>query len=391
MKKITERIISLILVFAIVLTVCSALTVSASEKKITQPSNFEEYEDWLEQEGYSVQRNTPIEFKAPSGKDWLLRKHFNFVTDEMVGEICEYIKEESGLDILGIITSVPETNQAVSFVVETFDIDTAAMREALYEIRFKMDEKGNQPMAVLFYFMGLYFSVMEECKAYCVPLDEENVYEIALDITLKDGTVETITTGVVFNSETGQAYGKSGNGILGTGYAFSIPEVLLYAQINAWTRDFGFCLFYDIFSYTTPFFFYETRRIKFDYDGLEWMVQIWKGNYFISNGAEIGIYSRDESSFGTYYDCATDEQMMKMSMELYHGDDLIFSRPGQLHWWLTGFKISYNLYPADSMTLKFSVEMKDKEMLDAFCNAVDKHYMRDMTYTVDGLTVNVVW
>ena len=121
------------------------------------------------------------------------------------------------------------------------------------------------------------------------------------------------------------------------------------------------------------------------------MVQIWKGNYFISNGAEIGIYSRDESSFGTYYDCATDEQMMKMSMELYHGDDLIFSRPGQLHWWLTGFKISYNLYPADSMTLKFSVEMKDKEMLDAFCNAVDKHYMRDMTYTVDGLTVNVVW
>lgn len=388
MKK---RLLSLILALSIVLTVCPIYLVSA-EENTEAPQNFEEYAEILENEGYTDRtEDKQTVLSLLKRKSLFSRKNFNFVTDDMIAEICNHIKEESGLDLLGLISSVPETNQGIDFIVGTFNIDTTAMRDALYEIRFKMDEQGNKPLAVMFYFMGLYFSVIEECKAYCIPLEEENVYEIALDIKLKDGTIETITTGVVFNSETGQAYGKDGNGILGTGYSFSIPEVLLYAQVNAWTRDFGFMLFYDIFSYTTPFFFYETRRIKFDYDGLEWMIQVWKGNYAISNGAEVGIYSRDERRFGTYYDCATDEQMMEMSMELYHGDDLIFSRPKQLHWWQTGFRLTYDTYPASSMTLKFSIDMKDEEMLNAFCDAVKNHYKNDMTYTVDGLTVNVVW
>jgi hypothetical protein len=121
------------------------------------------------------------------------------------------------------------------------------------------------------------------------------------------------------------------------------------------------------------------------------MIQLWKGNYLVSNGAEVGIYARDAKGIGSYYDCATDEQMMEMSMELYHGDDLIFSRPKQFHWWLTGFRIDDTLYPAGSMTLKFSIDMKNEEMLKAFCRAIDKHYKKDMTYTVDGLKVNVIW
>ena len=121
------------------------------------------------------------------------------------------------------------------------------------------------------------------------------------------------------------------------------------------------------------------------------MIQIWKGNYLVSNGAEIGIYSRESYRAGSFYDCATDEQMMKMSMELYHGDDLLFSRPETLHWWMTGFRISDTLYPASSMTLRFTIEMQSEEMLKAFCNAIDKHYKKDIFYTVDGLTVSVTW
>jgi len=185
--------------------------------------------------------------------------------------------------------------------------------------------------------------------------------------------------------------GKDGGSILGIGFEFSYEELLLYAQTNVWMRDFGFTVLYDLFCYTTPFFFYNTRRIKFDYNGLEWMVQIWKGNYLVSNGAEVGIYNRQPGSFGTYYDCANDEQMLNMSMKLYHGDDLILERPEQLHWWITGFKISDTLYPARHLTLDFTIEMPDEEMLAAFCEAVDNHYRNDMTYTVDGLKVNVIW
>lgn len=60
-------------------------------------------------------------------------------------------------------------------------------------------------------------------------------------------------------------------------------------------------------------------------------------------------------------------------------------------WWITGFQLSSRLYPADTMTLRFSIVMKDAEMLSAFCKAIDNHYRNDITYTVDGLTVNVTW
>ncbi len=390
-----KRLTAIILTLAIVFTACSAFSVSASEKEITDPQNLEEYTDMLEQEGYNPSkksRNTNGSFLSLTGRNGLSQEYFNFVVDDMVGEICDHIKNESGLDLVGMITSIPSTTPAIELVYDTFNIDSTAMKGEFLKLRDEMNEQGNGNMAALFHFLAVYYGIIKECKAYSVPLDEENVCEIHLAVTLKDGTVEDIGTGVCFNTETQQAFGKDGNGILGTGYSFSIPELLLYAQVNAWVRDFGFCFFYDIFSYTTPFFFYETRRIKFDYDGLEWMIQLWKGNYLISNGAEIGIYSRDESKFGTYYDCATDEQMMEMSMELYHGDELIFSRPKQLHWWLTGFKITTdNLYPANTMTMKFSIDMKDEEMLNAFCNAVNNHYMNDMSCTADGLTVNVVW
>ena len=397
MKK-TQRIIALILSLAIGF---SALTVSASAAD-GNPQNFEEYREMLEDGGYPAMTtkqfmgivkafNTVIRFFT--GRGLIEQEHFNFTTDEMLTEICNYMAEETGLDLLMMLSQMPESNQYAEFVTETFQIDTTLLRDKFYEKRFEFDDQGQTIPAMIMYFLGLYFSVIEECEAFCIPLEEmgEGYYEIALRITVRDGMQEVVTTGVVIDTVNNLVKGKDSSGMLGIGFEFSYTELLLYSQVNVWMRDFGFTFLYDLFSYTTPFFFYNTRRIKFDYDGLEWMIQVWKGNYLVSNGAEVGIYTREPGSFGTYYNCANNEQMMNMSMELYHGDDLLMSRPKQLHWWLTGFKITDTLYPAKSQTLKFSIEMKDEEMLNAFCNAVENHYRGDMEYTVDGLTVNVVW
>lgn len=397
MKKI-QRIIALILAMTISF---SAFGVSASAAD-SEPENFSEYREMLEDGGYPAMTtaqfmsvvkafNTVIRFFT--GRGFQEQEHFNFTTDELLTEICDYMAEETGLDLLMMVSKLPESKQYAEFVVDTFQIDTAVLRDKFYEKRYEFDEQGNKLLAKLMYFLALYFSVIEECEAFCIPLEEmgEGYYEIALRITVRDGTEKVVTTGVVVDTVNNLVKGKDGNGMLGIGFDFSYTEVLLYTQINVWMRDFGFTFLYDLFSYATPFFFYNTRRIKFDYDGLEWMIQVWKGNYLVSNGAEVGIYTRQPGSFGTYYNCANDEQMMNMSMELYHGDDLILSRPKQLHWWLTGFKITDTLYPAKSQTIKFSIEMKDEEMLNAFCNAVENHYRNDMEYTVDGLTVNVIW
>ena len=396
-----KKLTAIILTIAILITTCTSLIAGASEKEITQPRNLTEYTKFLEQEGYpaltteqmmSVMKRINSAYRFMTGRGGTPQEHFNFTVDEILNDICVSIAKDTGLDLLMMTSRLPETNQFSAFVVDTFDIDTAALRNKFMSLREEASAQGKSLESKLYYFLAVYFSVIVECKAHCIPEEgEENIYEIALDITMRDGFERRVTTGIMVNTETGEVYDRYGNGMVGTGYNFNIGETLVYTTVTSWTRDFGFCLFYDIFSYTTPFFFYDTRRIKFEYDGLEWMIQIWKGNYLVSNGAEIGIYSRDNYKIGSFYDCATDEQMMKMSMELYHGDDKLFSRPETLHWWMTGFKISDTLYPASSMTLKFTIEMQSEEMLKAFCKAIDRHYMKDMSYTVDGLTVSVTW
>ncbi|MBR4858655.1 MAG: DUF4474 domain-containing protein [Clostridia bacterium] len=398
MKKIITKITAALLV--LVLCFSTAAPAATALEWDNGPSNLEEYREILESGGfpalttkqfYDVFNTIEKVFRLLTGKGFTTGERFNFVMDEMLLEICGDVAEETGFDVALVGSNLPGINGLAEFVTGTFNVDTAVLREKIYELRYEQDAQGNWVMGGLYYFLGMYFSVIEECKAYCVPLEEENCYEVYLRITLKDGGVEEFGTGMLINTETETLYGRDGNGFLGIGFNLNYGELLVYTMVNVWMRDFGFMVFYDVFSYTTPIFFYNTRRIKFDYDGLEWMIQIWKGNYVVSNGAEVGIYTREPGSIGTYYDCANDEQMMNMSMKLYHGDELILERPEQLHWWLTGFKISDVLYPARNQTLDFTIEMKDEAMLEAFCEAIDNHYRHDMTYTVDGLKVNVIW
>ncbi|MBQ8015170.1 MAG: DUF4474 domain-containing protein [Clostridia bacterium] len=400
MKNI-KRIISLILALVLGASVCFCGNVSAAEKN-SAPENFEEYRQMLTDDGYPAISTAQFLEIAGAFNDvyrfltgrWLFEKEYmNFVADDVLGDVLGYIADETGVDILLGLNSLPKTNQGIEFAVKTFNIDTAALREKIYKIRFDLDAKDMGPLASIMYYLGVYLSVIEECKVYCEPCEDWGAdwYEIHLQITVLDGTVEDIGAGIMINPVTGEVRGKNDDGMMGMGYNYSIYESLVYSPVHVWMRDFGFCLFYDVFSYTTPFFFYDTRRIKFDYAGKEWMIQAWKGNYLVSNGAEIGVYNRAPEKFGSYYDCAGDEDMLNMSMKLYHGDDLIFERPEQPHWWLTGFKLSKTLYPANELTLDFTVKMKDEEMLKAFCKAIDSHYRNDMEYTVDGLTVNVVW
>ena len=158
-------------------------------------------------------------------------------------------------------------------------------------------------------------------------------------------------------------------------------------------RDFGFCFFYDFFCYISPnwMWHYTTRRFKFNYAGKEWIIQIWKGSYLITNGGEIGLYNRPPEKFGSYYDCASDEDLLEMSMTISHGSDVLFSLDPVQHWWLNGFKMSKEQYRPSELTMDAKIVMRDEEMLRAFCKAIDRNYRRDVSYTVEDLTVHILW
>ena len=117
---------------------------------------------------------------------------------------------------------------------------------------------------------------------------------------------------------------------------------------------------------------------------------MWKGRYALANGGELGVYTREAERDGSFYDCAADEDMLVMSIAVYHGDDLIFEREPTLHWWVTGFALSDTAYLPESLTLISTITMRDAEMLSVVVQALDKK-RGIIDYVVDGLDVTITW
>lgn len=129
------------------------------------------------------------------------------------------------------------------------------------------------------------------------------------------------------------------------GFKYSNKDKVFYTAENAWQRNFGYMETYDNFAGAGAIS-YDTIRVKFNYEGKEWMMQFWKGQYgFVLIGAELGIYNRKpNSTSSSYYECVSDADKLNMSMKVYRKESstsnkykLLFSRTPTTTWWLTGF------------------------------------------------------
>lgn len=153
------------------------------------------------------------------------------------------------------------------------------------------------------------------------------------------------------------------------GYAYDAEQQVYYSTLNPWQRHFGFGDEYDVTAAYVNMR-YTTLKIDFKYDGLLWRLQWWKGQYGVLEGAELGVYTKDPNDTSTtFYDCADDEHLMKMSFEYYrttkdyNNDNMLFYREEQEHWWLTGFKFGYTA-GSNKSVVRATIEAFDKEMAD---------------------------
>lgn len=393
------------LIIALSVSVSTMAVSSDVQSSRPQAMTLSDYKQKLWEEGYPVFTTEQFlqiygifskAFNFVSGRFLYADEHMNVTVDEFVTAACDHVYVNSGLDIVSILKNFPNINDVAEIAVNTFELDTAEFRNQMYDKRDDYWEEGDTFMSGVYFFLGAYFSVIETCEVSSEVTEEDpNTYEVILRLTFKDGGQDVLRPGIFINTVTGECTNANGNnsGLVGTGFNFNLAEMMVYATISSWMRQFGFCMFYDVAANSMPLLWhYVTRRFNFEYDGLEWMIQIWKGNYLITNGAEVGVYNRNpDEKFGTFYDTATDDQLMEMSLQVYHGDELIVNQEPQMHWWVNGFQMSDRIYIPDSLTMKFSILMPDENMLKAFCDSIDKHYRKDVTYTVDGLKINVVW
>ena len=180
--------------------------------------------------------------------------------------------------------------------------------------------------------------------------------------------------------------------LVACGFEYDAKQGIYYSHLNPLQRKFGFNFIYDMAAPMAGMF-YNTKRIEFIYDNREWMIQIWKGQYGITSGAEIGLYNRPLDRV-MQYDCADDEDLIEMQFDFYNQNQLVFSRGPEKHWWLTGFKIFNSGVPILidlDMTLKFT----NITMARAFYNSLKKvaatSLIDPMTYSIKGSTVSIYW
>lgn len=191
------------------------------------------------------------------------------------------------------------------------------------------------------------------------------------------------------NNQLSQSMADSG--ILG--YLYDPNENCFYTAADPWQRVVGYNEIFDTLAPMT-FIDFDTARLKFEYGNKDWMIQLWKGQYgLIFYGAEIGVYNKPKDRALEHYDCASDSELIKMSMDFCEYENRVFgkdewvkkfSRPYGYYWWCTGFIPGNKLGNFSSLRLEVRMTMKDYEMLMGVTSALADN---NIGYDIKGLDV----
>jgi len=171
-----------------------------------------------------------------------------------------------------------------------------------------------------------------------------------------------------------------------TGYLYDSGQNIFYSKMDAWQRSFGYSRLYDEAAAPMSLIF-DCEPIYFEYGGKSWLIELWKGQYGMATGCEVGVYNTDspEQYFNevfnyTFYECASDADRLPMSLALVKNGRSLFYR-NDVHWWLTGFVLGEFSEPSE-LIMEVAITLKDEEMLMAFTDS-----LRGMGYTDEEVGV----
>ena len=112
------------------------------------------------------------------------------------------------------------------------------------------------------------------------------------------------------------------------GFKYLLSQDIFTSLKDAWQRDLGYCWLYD--RHAAAFgMVLDCETIYFDYRDCTWLIELWKGQYGITTGAEIGIYNttrediQSEKFTGTYYEPISDEERLPLSLTLYKNGKIL--------------------------------------------------------------------
>jgi UDP-2,3-diacylglucosamine pyrophosphatase LpxH len=178
--------------------------------------------------------------------------------------------------------------------------------------------------------------------------------------------------------------------VVAAGFSYDPRQDIIYSRMYPLQRHFGYGYGYDAAALAMNAII-DCEPIFFDYGGKSWMIELWKGQYGLETGCEIGVYNRaggpssawysildatigqrpgdPNPAHNRFFDCANDNELLRMSWTLYKNGSRLFSRGPERHWWLTGFKWGVISEP-EELTMDISIECLDAAMTTAFTGAL---------------------
>lgn len=179
------------------------------------------------------------------------------------------------------------------------------------------------------------------------------------------------------------------------GLLYDPNQDIIYSKKNAWQHGFGYCYGYDD---TALFISYliDCEPVFFQYAEKEWMIELWKGQYGIETGCEIGVYNRSfndnsldmqlldqtigrrkigqgeyDEQHSKFYKCVDEDEYLQIAFRVYRNGQELFSRGPEYHWWLTGFRWGVISRPED-LVMRISIKFSDVEMQQAFAASLQQ-------------------
>lgn len=177
------------------------------------------------------------------------------------------------------------------------------------------------------------------------------------------------------------------------GYCYDAKQDIFSTTLDAWQRNYGYT---ESYNHYAPHFnmIFDYEPIYFDYQDRTWLIELWKGQYGINTGAEVGVYYSD--SFVppalrklTLFHCVKDKDMLPITLHLFQKDCSIamVRRP---HWWLTIFAVGMYTEPKD-LSMNVSITFPNQEMMEVFIDALAQKGYSKCDICICGLTVIFVY
>ncbi len=180
-----------------------------------------------------------------------------------------------------------------------------------------------------------------------------------------------------------------------SGYSYDSEQNIFFSNMDAWQRDMGYSRLYD--EAAAPLgMIIDCEPIYFQYGGKRWLIEFWKGQYDLTTGCEVGVYTTEELSLNipgpfdpTFYNSASDADRLLINYSLRKNNKILFTRK-DVHWWLTGFMLGEFSNPSD-LIMDIIIVLKDWAMCNEFIKGLESAGYSNNEFLRNGKFVRLLF